>query len=291
MNNESMDPSGFNYSAADSWAELGRSAPDVASVNGVDIRRGDRVLLHPADGGDMVDLALSGKIGVVEGIDQELDGTIHLSVTLEDDPGRDLGDMRYPAHRFFFRLNEIEPLPGDRDRRGPKILVAGIGNVFLGDDGFGVAVARTMSEQPLPPNVRVVDFGIRGLDLAYALQDPYDIVIMVDAASRGGAPGTLYVIEASSDADGEVTLDTHGMDPVKVLRLARTLGHVPPIALVVGCEPESVLGGESYEDVLVELSPPVGAAVAGAMALVLRLIAEQIAVFDATVTLAGGQGS
>lgn len=268
----------------DGWAEIGRPAPTVATVNGVELRRGDRVRLHPRGGGDIVDIALDGQIGIIEGIDQELDGTIHLSVTLNNDPGRDLGDMRYPAHRFFFRLDEVEPLPKAPGGRKPNILVAGVGNVFLGDDGFGVAVARRLSERELPDCVRVVDFGIRGLDLAYALQEPYDVVIMVDAAPRGDTPGTLYVIEASCDAEGDVALDTHGMDPVKVLQLARTLGRVPPVALVVGCEPESMLGGDSYTDVLVELSATVAGAVDGAVTLVERLVTEQIAMFEAVLS-------
>ncbi|MGH7848434.1 MAG: hydrogenase maturation protease, partial [Candidatus Binatia bacterium] len=73
-----------------------------------------------------------------------------------------------------------------------KILVAGIGNIFLGDDGFGVEVARELAKRKLPESVRVVDFGIRGFDLAYALLDGYDLTILVDAAPRGGLPGTLY---------------------------------------------------------------------------------------------------
>lgn len=286
MTSERPDDTGYPFSSSpesslDGWLEIGAPAPTVATtVDGVELRRGDKVRLHPRGGGDMVDIALDGKVGIIEGIDQELDGGIHLSVTLEDDPGRDLGDMRYPAHRFFFRLNEIEPLPRASGGRAPRILVAGVGNVFLGDDGFGVAVARRMSDRFLADGVRVVDFGIRGLDLAYAMQDPYDVVIMVDASPRGGEPGTLYVIDVSSDTEGEVALDAHGMDPVKVLRLAKTLGHVPACALVVGCEPESVLGGESYEDVLVELSPTVSAAVDEAVKLVERLIKEQTAGFN-----------
>ncbi|MGI8509510.1 MAG: hydrogenase maturation protease [Gemmatimonadaceae bacterium] len=285
MMSERIDDTGHDFAsmaerALGGWAEIGAPAPTVATTaDGVQLRRGDKVRLHPLAGGDMVDIALDGKVGIIEGIDQELGGDIHLSVTMEDDPGRDLGDMRYPAHRFFFRMDEIEPLPCAPGGRRPSILVAGIGNVFLGDDGFGVAVARRMSERALPEGVRVVDFGIRGLDLAYAMQDPYDAVIMVDAAPRGGAPGTLYVIDVSTDAEGEVAMDAHGMDPVKVLRLARTLGHVPATALVVGCEPETVLGGESYEDVLVELSSTVGAAIDEAVKLVERVIEEQAAAF------------
>jgi hydrogenase maturation protease len=155
-----------------------------------------------------------------------------------------------------------------------RILVAGIGNIFLGDDGFGVEVARRLSGRDLPEGVEVVDFGVRGLDLAYALQDDYEAVIFVDAAPRGGEPGTVYLIEPEIEAGGEVALDTHGMDPAKVLRFARVLEAEPIRTLVVGCEPGVVLTGESYEDVLVELSEPVQKAAGEAVKLVESLVEE-----------------
>ena len=124
------------------------------------------------------------------------------------------------------------------------MLVAGIGNVFLGDDGFGVEVARRLGERELPAGVDVADFGIRGMDLVYALGDDYDAAIFVDAVPRGQAPGTLYVIEPEVDQN-ELSLDTHGMDPVKVLRLAGELGPVPERLLVLGCEPETRMSGDS----------------------------------------------
>src|SRR5262245_23726453 len=109
----------------------------------------------------------------------------------------------------------------------PRILVAGIGNIFLGDDAFGVEVAQQMAHRTLPEGVRVVDFGIHSFDLAYALLDNYDATILVDAVPRGGAPGTLYLIEPALDQldafDGQ-TLEGHDMNPVKVLQLAKTLG-------------------------------------------------------------------
>ena len=108
------------------------------------------------------------------------------------------------------------------------ILVAGIGNILLGDDGFGVEVVNRLAERSLPDGVQVVDFGIRGLDLAYALLEEYDAVIFVDATSRGQTPGTLYVIEVPCEQPGEISIDAHGMDPVKVLSLARALG-APPV--------------------------------------------------------------
>lgn len=155
-----------------------------------------------------------------------------------------------------------------------RILVGCIGNIFLGDDGFGVEVARRLVGRELPEGVEVADFGIRGLDLVYALQEDYGAVILVDALPRGGEPGTVYLIEAEIEAEGEVELDTHSMDPVKAIRLARAMGAEPVRTLVVGCEPGVVLQGESYEDVLVELSQPVQAAVEEAVELVESLVEE-----------------
>jgi hydrogenase maturation protease len=151
------------------------------------------------------------------------------------------------------------------------VLVAGIGNVFLGDDGFGVAVVDRLSRTELPGWVRVADYGIRGMDLAYELAD-YELVILVDAVPRGGAPGTVYVIEAAID-ELEPTLDTHGMDPVKVLSLARELGKMPDRVIVVGAEPQSVLSADA-DEVVVELSEPVRAAVGEAVRSVESLLAD-----------------
>ena len=155
-----------------------------------------------------------------------------------------------------------------------RILVAGIGNIFLGDDGFGVEVVRRLAGRELPEGVEVVDFGIRGLDLAYALQEEYDLVVFVDATPRGQEPGTVYLIEPEIEEDGGVSLDTHGMDPVKVIKLSRALGARPTRTLVVGCEPQVVVSGEDYDDMLMELSEPVRAAVGEAVRLVESLVEE-----------------
>jgi hydrogenase maturation protease len=155
-----------------------------------------------------------------------------------------------------------------------RILVAGIGNIFLGDDGFGCEVVRRLAEHELPEGVEVRDFGIRGMDLAYALMDPYDAVVFVDAVPRGEEPGTVYLIEAEVPNEGEVALDTHGMDPVSVIRLARVLGAEVPRTLVVGCEPKLILSGEDYDDMLMELSEPVQRAVDEAVKLVESVVEE-----------------
>jgi hydrogenase maturation protease len=151
-----------------------------------------------------------------------------------------------------------------------RVLIAGIGNVFLGDDAFGVEVVRRLAARGLPERVRAVDFGIRGFDLACALIDGYDAAILVDAAPRGGSPGTLYVIEADTTAgEASAAVEGHALDPVKVFALARSLGGDLPPVQVVGCEPAS-LGAEDG-DVDVALSPPVAEAVDRAVDLVLEL--------------------
>jgi hydrogenase maturation protease len=157
-----------------------------------------------------------------------------------------------------------------------RILVAGVGNIFLGDDGFGVEVVRRLAGRELPEGVEVADFGIRGMDLAYALQDDYELVVFVDATPRGEKPGTVYLLEPEIEEDGEVTLDTHGMDPLKVIKLSRALGAKPARTLVVGCEPQVVISGEDYEEMLMELSDPVRAAVEEAANLIESLVAKEV---------------
>ena len=234
-------------------------------VDGVEVGRGSRVVLRPRRGGDIMDVVLNGKVGVVDRVEEDFEGHVHLAVVVEDDPGRDLGEARLPGHRFFFVPEDVEPMAGPAPPR-TRVLVAGIGNVFLADDGFGVEVATLLAREELPAGVEVRDFGIRGLALAYELQEGWDAVVLVDAAPRGGAPGDLYVIEPEVH-DGELAMDAHGMDPVKVLGLARSLGSLPPRILVVGCEPEVHMTGEE-EDIVMELSAPVRAATVEAVGLV-----------------------
>ena len=155
-----------------------------------------------------------------------------------------------------------------------KILVACVGNIFLGDDGFGVEVARSLAQRQLPEGVSAKDFGIRGFDLAYALLDPWDLVIIVDALPRGEAPGTLYVVEPALNgpASAETAINPHGMDPVHVLSLAASMGTISTQVLVVGCEPHDF--GDELEGRM-GLSSPVQAAVEEASNMILRLVATR----------------
>ncbi|MGA9524733.1 MAG: hydrogenase maturation protease [Myxococcaceae bacterium] len=150
----------------------------------------------------------------------------------------------------------------------PRILIAGIGNIFFSDDGFGVEVARRLSLQP-PEGTRVTDFGIRGLHLAYALLDPLDLVVVVDALSRGGTAGTVYAIEPDLDAGlGATDPDAHGLSLPAVFASARAMGGALPRIIVVGCEPQEI--GEG-----VGLSAPVQTAIEPAEALVRELVERE----------------
>ena len=123
------------------------------------------------------------------------------------------------------------------------MLIACIGNIFLGDDGFGCKVAELLAQKSLSPEVKVVDFGIRSFDLAYALMDGYETTVFVDATPRGGDPGTVYLIEPDEAEikalDGQASLfEPHNMDPLKVLMMVRSLDGKLGKIFVVGCEPE-----------------------------------------------------
>lgn len=262
------------------WEELERPGPDTVLVAGVALRARSRVRLRPHGGGDIMDLALAGRIATIEGIDQDTDGNLSLAVVVVDDPGRDLGERRQPGHRFFFAPDEVEPLGEDEGAEVAavtRVLIAGIGNAFLGDDGFGVALAGRLSRRARPAGVEVVDFGIRGMDLACAMQDEaLQAVVMLDAAPRGEPPGTLSVLEP--DVDGvPLRVDAHGMDPVSVLALARELGGAAslPRTLVVCCEPGTRMTGEE-DEIVIALSEPVQAALDPAAALVEELVEELV---------------
>lgn len=160
----------------------------------------------------------------------------------------------------------------------PRILIACIGNIFLGDDAFGVEVARLLLQLPWPKSVHVEDFGIRGVDLAYSLLDSYDVAIFVDAAQRGEPPGTLFIIEPDlaellSDAlESPPAIDAHSMDPAKVLRTAASMGARLRRVLVVGCEPTPPPPDQDAQDMQMDLSPPVKDAVPRAVPMIRELV-------------------
>jgi len=230
------------------------------------VRPGDRVRLRPRRRADAFDLLLDGKVATVVAVEQDYSNRTHVAVTLDYDPGNDLGADGKPGHRFFFDSDEVERLGMVR------ILIAGIGNIFLGDDAFGVHVAQRLGARPWPDGVRVIDFGSRGMDLAYALQDGYDAVILIDAYAHGGVPGDLCVIEPRLDAQTEPTAlapDAHGMDPLTVMRWVQSTGGRLPLLRLVGCEP-ATFGPEEGQ---MELSAPVEAAIEPAVEMVASLVA------------------
>lgn len=166
----------------------------------------------------------------------------------------------------------------------PRILVAGVGNIFFTDDGFGCEVVRRLGQRQLPEGVEVADFGIKGVHLAYELCEGYDVAILVDAAPCGGKPGDLYLIEPVLDeidesplvqaaSSGESALiDAHGLEPDAIFGMLKALGGSIGRALVVGCEPESTEDG-------IGLTATVEAAIEPAVArlvdIITRVYAQQ----------------
>jgi len=286
-----------------SWEEFlnppGEAPPEAATVTvgGVRLGKGARVRLKPSRRADAMDLFLAGREARVEAVYRNVEDEPHVAVTLADDPTGDLQTGRF----YYFAPDELEPLPsagaapgGAQElacgsdicapsslappTRAPAstvdpaggLLVAGIGNVFLGDDGFGVEVARRLAALPLPAGVRVADFGIRGLHLAFEmLEHPEIPTVLVDLTPRGGEPGTVYLIEPDLETLGagesSGAPDAHAMNPGAVFTLLRSLGGTPPRVLLVGCEPlatEEEMG----------LSAPVERAVDEAVQLILEVV-------------------
>ena len=253
---------------------------DHIVVSGQEVRSGNRVRLVPREGGDVLDIALHGQVATIESIEQDYEGKLHICVVLDEDPGRDMGLLRQPGHRFFFDSSEVEPLPAGEQcnvnsAETHRILIAGIGNIFLGDDGFGVEVAQQLSRCDFPASVRVADFGIRGLDLAYALQDGYETTILIDAFPHGQPPGTVYVVEPDlSDPAASLRqgngIEPHAMNPMNVLRMASAMHGPLKRVLLVGCEPATFGGDEGQ----MGLSAPVQAAVTEAAKIVEGLVTK-----------------
>jgi hydrogenase maturation protease len=157
----------------------------------------------------------------------------------------------------------------------PRILIAGIGNIFHGDDAFGVELAQRLLQRRQPDGVKVVDFGIRGLDLAYALMDGPEVTFLLDATPRGGEPGTLYTLEIDpaaipSNETPEVSMEAHGMNPMRVLRMVKTMGEKLNRIVLIGCEPLTL----GPEEGTLGLSTVVTAAVERAVDVVESLTLE-----------------
>ncbi len=172
-------------------------------------------------------------------------------------------------------------------RSRPSILLACIGNIFHGDDAFGVEAAKRLANCELPENVKLVDFGIRGFDLAFALLDGFDVTIFVDAMQRGEKPGTIFLFEPNlKEIDGRqvqsAMIDTHGLNPLRVLNMAKGMGAKFGKLLVVGCEPET-LGGDQGQ---MGLSETVEASIDSAVARIESLISEINLEFDSKCSTA-----
>ena len=153
-----------------------------------------------------------------------------------------------------------------------RILVAGIGNIFFGDDAFGCEVATELAKRSWPGGVRIVDFGIRAYDLAYAIIDGYDATILIDAAPRGEKPGTVYLLELDPekiDTCGDEVVDAHALTPVRVLQLIRALGGRAENLYLVGCEPAR-WDGEG----IIGLSDEVRDAVSVAVKMIEKIISD-----------------
>ena len=290
--------------------------PESIVIAGRMVKAGDRVLLRPGRGRqgtltDAMDMMLDGKTARVEVLQQDFENRIYLVVTLDVDPGREQWDERVlPGHRFFFFPEEVDPLEetiveesaeGTANQRSPsehtlqqknsvrRILIACIGNIFLGDDSFGVEVAQRLTGRKTkryPEGVHIVDFGIRGIDLAYTLLDDYDALVLVDAVSRGGMPGTLYLIEpdlAGIDPEkavkaGRAAMEAHSMDPLKVLAFARTLGAQPIHTFLIGCEPMPLNESEEHIEIQMGISEPVRASLDEAVRMIDSLVDELLAI-------------
>jgi hydrogenase maturation protease len=142
-----------------------------------------------------------------------------------------------------------------------KTVVACVGNVFLGDDGFGVHVYRELAGKPLPDGVRLLDVGIRGVHLAYELLDGCDLLILVDAAQRGQAPGTVSIVEVGPAGEAPPVIDAHGLAPDDVFALLERLGGRPDRTLLVSCEPADLTAGMDLSEAVQQAVPHAAQAV------------------------------
>ena len=256
----------------------GSDGEETLEINGRRAAKGSRVRLCPPPGrrADAMDMFLAGQTATVAAVYRDLEGQAHVAVTVDAAAATDLHEAN--GRFFYFRPDEIEVLDGDpggapSESLQPiaRVLVAGIGNIFLGDDGFGPAVIQRLASRAVPEWAKVEDFGIRGVHLAYELlgaSPAYTTTIIIDAVSRGGAPGTLYVIEPDAEDLPSASPDAHALSVEAVLGLLKSIGGEPGRVLIVGCETESVAPEMG-------LSAPVASAVDGAAELVMNLLTAE----------------
>jgi hydrogenase maturation protease len=247
------------------WWDPGQDASfdpfaDTMLIGGITVGSGTRVRLNPSRRADAQDLFYAGRLATVKGVFNDVDGDQHVAVALDDDPASDM--LEWQGRFLYFHPDEIEVL-----RRNGTVLVAGIGNIFLSDDGFGVEVVKHIDTATLPAGVTVTDFGIRGVHLALELLDGYDALVLVDAMPLGEPPGTVVTFEPDVDSVDPSSVDAHSMSPAVVLGLLAGMGGHVPRVVIVGCQPLTLDEG-------IGLSEPVSAAVAPAAEAVLRVLSD-----------------
>ena len=248
------------------------AAAATVVVDGVELRRSSRVRLRPRAGGDVLDLALAGRDGGGrERSRRTSTGNVQLAVTVVGRPG---ARPRRPQAARAPLLLRARARSSRSATSATRVLVAGIGNVFLGDDGFGVALADRLARRELPAGVEVVDYGIRGMDLAYALVDGWDAVVLLDARRAAARPARCTSSSPSSTTARSRSTPT-GWTPSRCSRSPARSGGALPRTLVVGCEPLTRMSGDE-DDVVAELTEPVRAALDEAVLLVEELLEEVI---------------
>jgi hydrogenase maturation protease len=234
---------------------------DTTWVAGIKIGRGAKVRLRPGHRADAHDMFLDGQLATVARVYQDVDGNDHLAVTIDDDPAAEV--MELQRRFFYFHPDEVELIdPGNPGAMPPRILVAGIGNIFFGDDGFGVEVANRLKDVAMPDGVELTEFGIRGVHLAYQLLDGYDALVLIDALPMGEPPGTVAVIEVAPEDyaptaesmgdDIAPTMDAHTMNPAIVLQMLASLDGKVGRVLVIGCQPHTIDERIGLSDVVAE---------------------------------------
>ncbi|MFD8542910.1 hypothetical protein [Streptomyces sp. NPDC059649] len=231
------------------------------------LRPGSRVRLRPGRRSDIFDLALSGRLAEVDAVEEDSEGRTHLVVTLVDDAGRD-----FPTglgHRFFFAPDEVEPVGAPSPGR-PRVLVAATGDSFAPDDAFGSALLAALGELPLPDEVHLVDFGIRGADLAHRLLTGYGTAVVVGTAALGGPAGTLHLTEHGGDGTTGPTGPADAAEsagPYRQLaaaeRLARARRTPLPRLFVLTCEPPPPRNGKAVEEAVKLLAELLGSLCTG----------------------------